>query len=130
MNMKLKINVQGKEYKVEIEEINKEKTKIKLGKEEFVFEEKSEEKEKIEVAKTSFPKRDFRRKEIKAPIAGLISGVFVKDGDFIKKGKKVVLLSAMKMENEIISDFAGKIKNVLVKNEQKVKEGDILITLD
>ena len=126
--MKLKVKIQGKEYEVEIEETARDKTRIKVGEKEFLFEEKKD--KKTEVAKTSLPKRDFKKKEIQAPIAGTVSGVFVKEGDFIKRGQKVLLLSAMKMENEIISDFKGKVKNVLVKKEQKVKEQDILIVLE
>lgn len=125
---KLKLNIKGKEYNIEIQEISEDATEIKVNKESFIF--KEEEKEKIAVAKTSLPKRDFKTKEIKAPIAGIISALFVKENEFIKKGKKVVLLSAMKMENEIISDFEGKVKKILIKKEQKVKEGDVLIILE
>ncbi len=128
--MKLKIKVQGKEYPVEIEELNKNETKVKIGKKEFVFKEEERERKKIAVAKTSIPKRDFRTKEIKAPISGTISEVFINEGEFIKKETKVVSLSAMKMENEIISDFEGKVKKIFIKKEQKVNEGDVLIVLD
>ncbi|UZE93356.1 MAG: acetyl-CoA carboxylase biotin carboxyl carrier protein subunit [Candidatus Nealsonbacteria bacterium] len=128
--MNLKINIQGKEYDVEIKRLNKDKVKIKVGKEEFIFEEKEKEKEKIVVAKTALPKRKFKTKEIKAPIAGTVSEVFVKENEFIKKGRKVVLLSAMKMENEIISEFEGRVKKILAKKEQKVKEGKVLIILE
>ena len=127
---KIKLNVKGKEYDIEIKQLSKDTIKIKVDEKEFVFKEEERDKEKIGVAKTSFPKRDFKKKEIKAPIGGIISEVFVKENDFIKKGKKVILLSAMKMENEIISDFGGKVKKVLVKKEGEVKEGDILIMLE
>ncbi|GAH94111.1 unnamed protein product [marine sediment metagenome] len=127
--MKLKLNIKGKEYTVEIQETDRDTVKIRVQGEEFVFKQKKEE-EKVLVAKSSLPKRDFKEKRIKAPIAGIISEVFVKERDVIKKGKKVILLSAMKMENEIISDFEGRVKKVSVKKDQKVKEGDILIVLE
>ncbi|XOB40236.1 MAG: acetyl-CoA carboxylase biotin carboxyl carrier protein subunit [Candidatus Nealsonbacteria bacterium] len=128
--MKLKLNIKGKEYTVEIQETDRDTVKIRVQGEEFVFKQKEEEKEKLLVAKSSLPKRNFTEKKIKAPIAGIISEVFVKERDVIKKGKKVILLSAMKMENEIISDFEGRVKKVSVKKDQKVKEGDILIVLE
>lgn len=128
--MKLKINIQGKEYEVKIEEIDKKKTKIEIGGENFIFEKKEKTKENFSIAKTSFPKRNFETKEIKAPIAGTITEIFVKENEFVKKGKKVVLLSAMKMENEIISDFEGKVKKIFVEKEEMVKEGHVLIALD
>ena len=125
--MKLKLKIKGKEYQVEIlEEGNG--VKIKIGNKEFFFGEK--EKEEIAVAQVSFPKRNFSKKEIKAPIAGIISEILVKEGDFIKREQKVLLLSSMKMENEIVSDFEGRIKEILVKKNQEVKEGDTLIILE
>lgn len=124
--MKLHLKIKGKEYDVEILETGGQ-TKIKVGEKDFIFGE--EEKEKISVARTAIPKRDLSLKEIKAPIAGKISGIFVKEDDFVKKDQKILLLASMKMENEIISDFDGKIKKILVKEGKEVKAGEILIIL-
>lgn len=126
--MKLKLKIKGREYTIEILEQGRDKVKIKVGGKEFVF--GKEERKKVSIARTSFPKRNFSRKEIKAPITGVISEIFVKEGEFIKKNKKVVLLSAMKMENEIVSGFKGRIKKILIKKDQEVKRGDVLIVLD
>lgn len=125
--MKFKLNIKGKEYSVEILEQEQNGVKIKVDEEEFIFKQQERKEQKSAVAKTSFPKRDFSEKKIKAPITGIISEIFTKEGDFIKRGKKVILLSAMKMENEIISDFSGRVKKVLVERNQKVKMGDVLI---
>ena len=124
--MKLKLKIKGKEYVVEIKETEKGELKIKVGDKEFIF----QKKEKDSIAQTSLPKRDFSEKEIVAPIAGLISDIFVKEGGFVEKGGRVVLLSAMKMENEIISESGGKIKKILIKKNQQVKEKDILVILE
>lgn len=126
--MKLKLKIKGKEYIIEILEQEKDKVKIRVEDKEFIFEEKQ--KSQGFVAQTSLPKRNFSEKKIKAPITGTISEIFVKKGDFVKKGKKMVLLSAMKMENEIISDFKGRVKEILVEKNQKVKKGDVLIVLE
>ena len=126
--VKFKINIKGKEYEVGILEV-KEGTKIKVGDKEFFFKEKEIKKE-VSFPPLSFKKRNFSKKEIKAPIAGTISEVFIKEGDFVGKGEKLLCLSAMKMENEIVSEFEGKIKKVLIKKDQKVKEGEDLILLE
>lgn len=123
--MKFKIKIKDKEYPTEISE-KEDAVKIKVGGKEFDF---TKDKQEVIVAKTSFSRRDFSKKEIKAPISGTISEVFIKEGDFIKRGKKVFLLEAMKMENEIISEFEGKIEKILSQKGQKVKEGDILTEL-
>lgn len=51
---------------------------------------------------------------------------FVKVGDIIKKGQTVCILEAMKLMNEIESDFDGEIVAILVSNEQKVEYGQPL----
>jgi len=127
--MKFKLKIKGKECEVEILEEGEDKVKIKVGEKEFIFG-KEEEKKGISIIQTSIPKRDFSKKEIKAPIAGVISEIFVKEGDFVKREQKILFLSTMKMENEIISDFDGKVKKILVKKNQEVKEGETLIILE
>ena len=124
--MKFKIKIKGKEYEVEIVELEGG-TKIKIGDKEFFFQ---KEKKEISLPSVSFKKRDFLKKEIRAPIAGTISEIFVKEKDFVKKGEKVLILSAMKMENEIVSDFEGRVKKIFVKKDQNVKEGEVLILLE
>ena len=128
--MKFKLNIKGKEYSVEILEQEQNGVKIKVDEEEFIFKQQGRKEQKSTVAKTSFPKRNFSEKKIKAPIAGIISEIFIKEGGVIKRGEKVILLSAMKMENEIISDFSGRVKKILVERNQKVKMGDILIVAE
>jgi len=125
---KLKLKINNKEYDVEILKENASKIKIKVNDKNFVFEE--QEKRQISVAKSSIPKRDFSTKEIKAPITGEISEIFIKVGDFVKKNQKLILLSAMKMENEITSSSEGKVKKILVTKNQKVSSNDILVILD
>jgi len=127
--MKLKLKIKGKEREVEILEEGEDKVKIKVGEKEFIFG-KEEEKKGISLVQTSIPKRDFSKKEIKAPIAGVISEIFIKEGDFVKREQKILFLSTMKMENEIVSDFDGKVKEILVKKNQEVKEEETLIILE
>jgi biotin carboxyl carrier protein len=124
--MKFKIKIKGKEYEVEIVELEGG-TKIKIGDKEFFFQ---KEKKEISLPSVSFKKRDFLKKEIRAPIAGTISEIFVKEKDFVKKGEKLLSLSAMKMENEIVSDFEGRVKKIFVKKDQNVKEEEVLILLE
>ena len=127
--MKLNINIKDKKRVIEIKENNGE-VKIKIGKNEFSFKSGDNKKEDISIAQTNIPKKKFSKKEIKAPIAGTITKIFVKEKEAFKKNHKIVSLSAMKMENEIVSDFQGTIKSILVKENQKVAEGEILVTLE
>lgn len=65
---------------------------------------------------------------IKAPLPGVIIDIVVKVGDEVKKGQKVAILEAMKMENNIESDRDGKVIEVKVKKGDSILEGtDIVI---
>jgi len=126
--MKFKLKIGEKEYEIEVLETERG-TKVKVNEKEFLFEEKEELKE-IFKAKVNLPKRDFGEKKILAPIAGEVVEVFVKEGDLVKEGEKLLLLSAMKMENEISSEIEGRVKKVLVQKGEKVKKDQILLVLE
>jgi biotin carboxyl carrier protein len=66
---------------------------------------------------------------IKAPLPGVILEVSVKVGDEVKVGDKVLLLEAMKMENTIASDHAGKVLEIRVEAGMTVLEGADLIII-
>lgn len=69
------------------------------------------------------------RGEVRAPIPGLITSVFVRPGQFIGRGDKVAILEAMKMENEIQSLVAGTVENVAVSTGQSVEKDALLISV-
>ncbi len=69
-------------------------------------------------------------KSILSPLPGLILEVLVKPGDAIKQGQDVIIMEAMKMENEIQSQFSGTVKEVKVNKGDNVYEGDILVVLE
>jgi len=67
--------------------------------------------------------------EIKAPIPGIIIDVNVKEGDEIKEGEPLLVLEAMKMENNIPCHRDAVIKKVLVEKGSTVEKGKLLIEL-
>jgi biotin carboxyl carrier protein len=67
-------------------------------------------------------------KSIKAPISGRIMDVLVTTGNEIKKGQVLVVIEAMKMENQIASPVNAKISEIKVQKGQSVKAGEIMVT--
>lgn len=65
-----------------------------------------------------------------APLPGTINDVKVKVGQEVKKGDTLVVLEAMKMENNIDSERDGKIASVNVNKGDTVMEGSVLITIE
>ncbi|SHJ76028.1 Biotin-requiring enzyme [Clostridium amylolyticum] len=66
---------------------------------------------------------------IEAPMPGTILNVAVNPGQAVKKGDLLVILEAMKMENEIVSPVDGTITNVNVTKGQTVNPGDTLVVI-
>lgn len=66
---------------------------------------------------------------IKAPLPGTIIQVFVKPGDKVSLGQKILTMEAMKMENNVISEKDGIVKTVSVKPGQTVMQNDILVEI-
>lgn len=81
------------------------------------------------VAKTSTPAAPKGTGHIKSPLPGVILDLYVREGDVVKKGQKLLCLEAMKMENNIDSDKDGKVVKLNVGKGDSVMEGDILITI-
>lgn len=69
-------------------------------------------------------------KTVEAPMPGSIFKIQVKVGDNIAKGQSVVILEAMKMENNIASDYTGKVKRIFVKEGAPVQAGAKLMEID
>ncbi|KQC14841.1 MAG: hypothetical protein APR63_05080 [Desulfuromonas sp. SDB] len=64
---------------------------------------------------------------IVAPLPGLITKISVEVGDQVKTGQVVLIMEAMKMENEIQSTVSGEVTEIKVKPGDNVLEGDLLI---
>jgi len=75
------------------------------------------------------PKAQDRNKkeELKAPIAGLIVSMKVKEGQPVKAGQELVVIEAMKMENVIYADHDTTVTQVLVADKESVSVDQILI---
>src|SRR4029453_13175012 len=80
------------------------------------------------VSKNSNTARTFSK--VKAPISGRIIEIPVKKGTKVRQGQVMIVIEAMKMQNEIKSPTSNWIKDILGSKGQSVKKGDILITFD
>ncbi len=69
-------------------------------------------------------------KEIKSNMTGTVLSVLVKNGDTVNSGQDVLSIESMKMEMAISSDFSGVVKDIKVKAEDFIQEGQVLIVLE
>ena len=65
---------------------------------------------------------------IKAPHAGRVASILVKDNDLVEKGQPLIILSAMKMEHTLQAEKKARVKSILVKEGQAADAHQTLIT--
>jgi len=67
---------------------------------------------------------------VKCPLPGTVVSINVAVGDKVAPGQNLVVLEAMKMENNITSDYAGKVKRIFVKEGMSVQAGAKLVEIE
>ncbi|MCR4435567.1 MAG: biotin/lipoyl-binding protein [Clostridiales bacterium] len=122
---KFLIKVNGTPYEVEVEEV-KENVPVQPAAETVNT-----------VAPTPAPAPAVEKKaftpagavEVTAPMPGTVLKVNVSEGDMVKKGQALLILEAMKMENEISAPADGKVVAVHVAKGKSVNVGDVMVVL-
>ena len=66
---------------------------------------------------------------VKAPLPGTINAINVKVGDTVAVGDVVIILEAMKMQNNIEAENAGTVTSILVNQGDTVMEGAVMLTI-
>lgn len=68
--------------------------------------------------------------QIKAPMPGLILRVLVEPGQEVRKNQRLLIIEAMKMENELKAPRAGVIKSIDCSEQEAVEQGKVLVVLE
>lgn len=70
------------------------------------------------------------RQRVSVPMPGKVIAVLVSEGDSVEKGQGLVIVEAMKMENEVRSPIAGEVKEIKVKPGETVVGGAVLVVVE
>ena len=135
---KYKFSIRGHEYNVEIQEVEDNVAKVEVNGTCYQVELQQEVKKvktpKLVRSKVPYSPEDSAIKSnesphkghnVKAPLPGNIFKVLVHDGDIIEDGQTVLILEAMKMENNIVAEIGG-VVSLKVKEGDAVMQGDLL----
>ena len=132
-----KIKVNGKEYMVEVEEIKNENSSQTLAssasqsKQTEHKESPVKQETKTTIQEKPAPSQSTQEgEEVKAPMPGKILKINVAEGDSVNEGDTMLILEAMKMENEIIADTSGKVKKLSVSVNDMVETDDTLLIIE
>ena len=117
-----KVDVNGTIYEVELHQEVKQSKTPKLVRQEVEIK-RQDHKIKKTITKTA----GF---EVKCPLPGNIMQVYVKNGDMVKLGDKLLVYEAMKMENTILAEKDGMIKNLKVQTGDNVLQGETLMEIE
>ena len=118
------VTVNGEEYKVEWEKPKEEKPVVK------VQPAATKPAPAAATAPAPTPTASVNGHAIKTPLPGVIIDVKVNAGDVVKKGDTVVVLEAMKMENNINADRDGKVIDIKVAKGDAVADGAVLLIIE
>ena len=138
-----KYTIDGNTYEVAINEVNDTTAKVTVNGTEYTvgWEKPVEEKPAVKVqpvvakpaaapaAPATPAAAPVNGHAIKTPLPGVIIDVKVNIGDTVAKGQTVVVLEAMKMENNINADRDGKVTAIQVAKGDTVADGAVLIVL-
>lgn len=116
------VEVNGTQYEVEVHQKETKTTKTpKLIRSNIPVDRKDS---KIKKSVSS------RAYTLNAPLPGNIFKVLKQEGDEVKKGETIIIMEAMKMENNIQSEKDGKISSIKVKEGDAVLQNDVLAEIE
>lgn len=82
------------------------------------------------LARATQPREKAHGETVRAPIAGKVVKVLVAVGDSVPAGTPVIVLEAMKMENELIAERGGTVASIHKQAGQAVETGDVLVVIE
>ena len=133
------INVNGKSYEVEVEEISQGGAPIPSVSAPAAAPMPSPVAENTPASKPAQSKPEAKApsaaipqgaETVKAPMPGTILDIKVKPGDQVSKGDTLLILEAMKMENEIVCPRDAKVVSIQVASGASVNAGDVLVVIE
>ena len=118
-----------KVFEITSNKINQEKYGIIIDADYFEATVRTQLKETVSELQNKKAKA-FHHSEVKAPMPGLLLKLRVKEGDEIKMGESIMILEAMKMENELRSPSSGVVTKINFKEGQSVEKDSVILTIE
>lgn len=138
---KYKFTIKGNDYEVRIKDIEDQVANIEVNGTEYNVQLHQE----VKTSKTpTLVRKPVAKKpgegtiarkpiggaaSVKAPLPGNIFKILVSEGDEVKKGDNMLIMEAMKMENNVLAEKEGVVKSIKIKEGDAVLQGDVLIEM-
>lgn len=121
MKRKFKVTVDGETFIVEVDEVKEPREASALA-------EPSVPRQPVTRAVPSRPAAS-ENGTVYAPIPGVVSEIHVSQGERVQDGSVLLVLEAMKMENEVYAPVDGVVSEIYVETGQQVGRGDLLVKI-
>lgn len=118
----IQVEVNGKEHIVEVQSIKN----LSLP----TLESNSATQPKLSTGSSVAPRPAVSLGGIIAPMPGQIKSIFVREGDKVTVGQKLLIMEAMKLENKIAAKSNGIVKRILVRDGDTVNQGQELVIIE
>lgn len=137
---KFKFTVNGNDYAVDVHGIEENLARLEVNGTPYDVELHRQ----VKVSKTPTLVRPAVKQEVKpeiekkeggsafailAPLPGSIMKLEVQKGDIVKKGQLLLIMEAMKMENQVLADRAGVVESIMVRQGATVLQDDIIMEI-
>ena len=138
---KFKFTISGKQYEVEVQSFENDKAQVVVNGTQYevdVEREKEEVRPVVAPRPAAAPKAEAPKAaatvdangfKAVAPLPGTIMQIFVNVGDQVKRGDKILMYEAMKMENNFLAEVDGEIKDIKVRVGDNVLQGAVLVVI-
>ena len=136
---KFKFTISGNQYEVEVQSFENDKAQVVVNGTQYEVDVEREKEEakpviaprpKAAPASSAAPAApaavDANGVKAVAPLPGTIMQIFVNVGDEVKRGDKILMYEAMKMENNFLAEVDGVIKDIKVKVGDNILQGAVL----
>lgn len=124
---KYEIEINGEIYRVSVKELS-EDTNMSTENSQALSKSNSETKDEPASKPVSQPTTG-ENTEVKAPMAGTILKINVSSGQSVSQGDTLVVLEAMKMENEIVAPADGTVSEIFVNPDERVESDQVLLKM-
>lgn len=134
-NAPITVEIDGRPYKIGLSKTDRETYGVELEGKKTVVKVSSVGTKKEPARATPLLGRPTTKRpmksdgQIEAPMPGRIVSVKVKTGDYVKVGDALLILEAMKMENEIMASREGTVKEVRVSEGASVGKGEVMVVV-